>query len=111
MQAADLERGAFSDVGPWLVPSEAMEWQHGIGELRIRVAAQVPELVKRRKIPPISRALVTAWHLGKALLGWKFIDQRRNPETARAGLVAATPRRLLEARPDLHQARPDPLVR
>jgi ubiquinone biosynthesis protein len=63
-----------------------MEWQHGIGELRIRTAAQVPELVRRRKIPPVQRAVVTGWHLGKALLGWKFIDLRRNPDTARAGL-------------------------
>jgi ubiquinone biosynthesis protein len=86
MQAADLELGAFSDAGPWLVPNEAMTWQHGIGELRARTAARVPELVRRRKIPPVARAAVTGWHLGGALLGWKLIDQRRNPETARAGL-------------------------
>ena len=86
MQAADLELGAFSDNGPWLVPETAMEWQHGIGELRARTAAQVPNLVRRRKVPPVQRAVVTGFHLGGALLGWRFIDKRRNPETARAGL-------------------------
>ncbi|HVT78162.1 MAG TPA: AarF/ABC1/UbiB kinase family protein, partial [Acidimicrobiales bacterium] len=86
MQATDLERGAFSDSGPWVVPDEAMVWQHGIGELRARTAAQVPDLVRRRKVPPVTRALVTGWHLGGALLGWKLIDQRRTPDTARAGL-------------------------
>jgi ubiquinone biosynthesis protein len=82
----DLERGAFSDVGPWVVPADAMVWQHGIGELRRKTAARVPELVRRRKIPPVGRALVTGWWIGGALLGWKFIDKRRNPDTARAGL-------------------------
>ena len=86
MKAADLDRGAFSDEGPWLVPDEAMVWQRGIGELRARTAAQGPHLVRRRRVPPVSRAAVTGWHLGGALLGWRFIDKRRNPETARAGL-------------------------
>ena len=31
-----------------------MAWQHGIGELRREVAAQVPELVRRRRVPPDS---------------------------------------------------------
>ncbi|MDP1794673.1 MAG: AarF/UbiB family protein, partial [Acidimicrobiales bacterium] len=86
MQLPDLARGAFSDNGPWTVPEDAMVWQHGIGELRRKVAAQVPELVRRRKVPPIQRAVVTGWHVGGALLGWKFLDKRRDPETARAGL-------------------------
>lgn len=63
-----------------------MVWQHGIGKLRRDVAAQVPELVRRRKVPPVKRAAITGWHIGGALLGWKFIDKRRNPDTARAGL-------------------------
>ncbi|MBA2608451.1 MAG: AarF/ABC1/UbiB kinase family protein [Actinobacteria bacterium] len=83
---ADLERGAFSDEGPWVMPEDAMVWQRGIGELRLRVAAQVPELVRRRRVPPIQRAAITGWRLGGALLGWKLIDQRRTPDTARAGL-------------------------
>jgi ubiquinone biosynthesis protein len=84
--APDLERGAFSDRGPWVVPEEAMAWQHGIGALRREVAATVPELIRRRKVPPVARAAITGWHIGGALLGWKFIDKRRNPDTARAGL-------------------------
>src|SRR5688572_29769915 len=86
MPAADLERGAFSDHGPWVVPAEAMLWKRGIGELRIRVAAQVPELVRRRRVPPVGRAALTGFRLGGALLGWRYIDRRRDPETARAGL-------------------------
>lgn len=86
MQAPDVARGAFSDNGPWVVPEDAMAWQHGIGKLRRDVAAQVPELVRRRKVPPVQRAVITGWHIGGALLGWKFIDKRRDPETARAGL-------------------------
>jgi ubiquinone biosynthesis protein len=54
--------------------------------LRVKVAARVPELVRRRKVPPVRRAVITGWHIGKALLGWRYIDKRRNPDTARAGL-------------------------
>lgn len=63
-----------------------MAWQRGIGELRIRVAAQVPDLIRRRRVPPVGRAVVTGLRLGGAALGWRYIDKRRNPDTARAGL-------------------------
>ena len=87
VKSPDLERGAFSDEGPWVMPEQAMVWQRrGIGELRIRTAALVPELagcVGDAFLRSGGRSY--GWWLGGALLGWRFID-RRHPETARAGL-------------------------
>src|SRR4051812_49667467 len=108
MQAADLELGAFSDAGPWLVPNEAMVWQHGIGELRARTAARVPDLVRRRKIPPVARAAVTGWHIGGAPLRWELIDQRRNAGAARAGPSPPLRVALSQLRPTHLQPRPNP---
>src|SRR4051812_13503729 len=48
--ATDLDVGAFSDDPPWEVDPEALKWRAGIDQLRIRTRAEVPALVRRRRI-------------------------------------------------------------
>ncbi len=89
--AADLATGAFSDDAPWLVVREEMAWLAGVESLRARVAAQVPVLLRRRRLPPGRRVLTTGIQLGTALGLWRLLERRRarregRPELSRAGV-------------------------
>jgi len=87
LEPTDLALGSFSDHPPWVLSGEPMPWQTGIDSLRRATAARVPELVRRRKVPPVRRAAVTGWQLGRALAGWRFVDKRKgDASSARAGL-------------------------
>jgi ubiquinone biosynthesis protein len=88
---ADLADGAFSDHPPWLVDPEALPWRKGVGVYRARTAALVPDLLRRRRIPPVGRVVQTGILLGGALLGWMLVERRRGrragkPELSRAGV-------------------------
>jgi ubiquinone biosynthesis protein len=66
----DLRHGTFSDTPPWEVDPDAMTWRRGLDRTRAAVRAQVPALVKPKKIPPIGRMAVTVYHLGPGLAAW-----------------------------------------
>ena len=88
---ADLVEGAFSDNPPWLVDPMALPWRKGISVRRARTAAQVPDLLRRRRFPPLRRVLQTGVQLGGALVLWMAIERRRSrrtghPELSRAGV-------------------------
>ncbi|MHB1928673.1 MAG: ABC1 kinase family protein [Acidimicrobiales bacterium] len=88
---ADLAQGAFSDDAPWLVVPEELRWRVGAGALRARVAAQVPPLLRRRRLPPLRRVLRTGLELGAALVLWRLVERRAarrlgRPELSRAGV-------------------------
>lgn len=88
---ADLAVGGFSANPPWLIDPDGLEWRSGCDALRERTAAQVPQLLRRRLLPPGRRVLEVGWKLGTALGGWYLIDRRRarrsgKPEVSRAGL-------------------------
>src|SRR4051794_18707068 len=85
--AADLTIGAFSDEGPWVVDPASMPWRRGIDRLRAATAAEVPSLVRRRRIPPGARVVTTGALLGEALGGW-YLRERRSGDQgrSRAGL-------------------------
>lgn len=72
----DLTFGAFTDDGPWNLDTDTIVWRHGIDELRDRIRAQVPELTRRRLIPPgrrVGTILATfAWAIGR----WKYAKRR-----------------------------------
>lgn len=90
-QPADFEVGAFSEHPPWIVVPEELVWRHGVGELRAATAAEVPALLRRRRVPPLQRLIVVSWSLGLALAGWKVVDRMRarwtgRPEISQAGL-------------------------
>ena len=87
----DLTIGGFSSDPPWLVDPDHLEWRQGCEGLRARTAAQVPQLLRRRRLPPGKRVLRVGVTLGRAIGGWYLLDRRRarrtdHPEISRAGL-------------------------
>ena len=83
---ADLAIGAFTDEGPWTVEPEAMSWRRGIDRLRDRTRAEVPRLVRRRRLPPGRRVVTVGTHLGRALGGWYLLDRRKGQSPSRRGV-------------------------
>ena len=89
--APDLADGAFSDAGPWVLDVHHLGWRAGTGALRAGTARQVPELIRRRRIPPVRRVVRVGAVLGTALAGWYLVERRRgrrdgDPSVSRAGL-------------------------
>jgi ubiquinone biosynthesis protein len=88
---ADLAFGAFSDTPPWLIEPDQLAWRHGLAELRAATAAEVPSLLRRRRIPPGERVLRVGRLLGVSIGSWYLLERRRartegRPEISRAGL-------------------------
>lgn len=85
--AADLEWANFSESGPWVLSPESISWSRVAVVLRQQAQAEVPRLIRARKLPPIKRLIVVVTRLGWALLPW-FWNKRRNkfatPEESRA---------------------------
>ncbi len=72
----DEEVGSFSETPPWVLDPERLSWRPGLGALRERNAAQVPELVHRRRLPPAGPLLRLVARLVPALLGWYLVERR-----------------------------------
>ena len=83
---ADLAAGAFSDDAPWLVDLSRLPWRHGLDELRARTRAEVPTLIRRRRLPPGARVVRVVALVGEALAGWYATDRRAGRSRSRAGL-------------------------
>lgn len=88
---ADLTFGAFSENPPWLVDPAALTWRKGAEARRQATQAQVPNLLRRRRLPPGSRVVRVGAELIRALAGWYLLDRRAakrqdRPELSRAGL-------------------------
>jgi ubiquinone biosynthesis protein len=88
---ADLAIGAFSGSPPWLVDPERLAWRPGTTALRAATAAQVPQLLRHRRIPPGRRVLRVGRILGMAIGGWYLFERRQarrlgRPELSRHGL-------------------------
>lgn len=85
---SDLAQGAFTDAAPWSIEDPgALVWRRGLPKVRRRVEARVPDLTRRRLLPPARRIVRVTRHLGSALALWRF------REHTTAGLA----RRLREA--------------
>ena len=82
----DLDVGAFSEDGPWEVDPSAMPWRRDLVALRARVSASVPDLTRRRRVPPGGRVVTVGARLGAALGTWYLGDRKRGQEVSRTGL-------------------------
>ncbi len=82
----DAERFAFSDHGPWVVDLVELTWLGDLDRVRAQTRAEVPDLCRRRAIPPLGRFLKAAWLVGGAVLVWALRERRRGGEASRAGL-------------------------
>ena len=88
---ADLSVGAFSADPPWLISPGSLRWRDGAPARRLATQAQVPELLRPRRLPPGGRVVRVGLELGQALASWYLLDRRRarrqgRPELSRAGL-------------------------
>jgi len=87
--AIDLEWGNFSESGPWNLDRDSISWSRVAIVLRDQAQAEVPRLIRARKLPPLKRLVVVTVRLGWALLPW-FWRKKRNrfatPEESRAFL-------------------------
>ena len=84
---ADRAFGAFSNAPPWLIEPEKLEWLLSIDVVREATKKEIPELLKKRLLPPGLRVATTFYHLGKALVAWKLFDQGRSSHHSRSGLA------------------------
>ncbi len=87
----DLTDGAFTDDAPWVLDVGHLDWRAGSAALRAGTARQVPDLIRRRRLPPGGRVVRVGCSLGFALVGWYTIERRRgrregDPSVSRAGL-------------------------
>jgi ubiquinone biosynthesis protein len=80
-QPRDLAVGAFSDTPPWLVDPDAMSWRSAVHYLRQASQAEVPRLIRRRRLPPGGRVLTVGARLGWALGTWYLIERRQGART------------------------------
>jgi ubiquinone biosynthesis protein len=95
---ADLSMGAFSDDAPWDLSGVELPWRKEVALLRERSAAEVPELLRRRRLPPGQRVLDTSLRLGWAITSWRAVEKRRADRTGERGVSrAGLSRRLRKA--------------
>src|SRR5437868_6679959 len=59
----DVEFFAFSEHGPWTPDPAQITWLPGLTALRAQTQAELPQLLRRRIIPPLGRFLETAYRL------------------------------------------------
>jgi len=84
--APDAHVGAFSDHGPWTVDPDRCTWRAGVDALRVATAAEVPDLVRRRAVPPLWRFTEAAVLLGAAAGGWALRERRHPGAASRSGI-------------------------
>ena len=68
--ATDTTWGAFTDAGPWVLDDGPQPWQRDLRRVRAEVTASVPELTRRRVLPPGRRMGTTVVHLGGGVAHW-----------------------------------------
>ncbi len=80
----DLEFGAFSDRGPWVLDLDHIPWQWDIDRIRRGTRREVPRLLAPGRVPPLGRLARTVIEIGSALAGWLVFEWRR--PSSRAGI-------------------------
>ncbi len=86
MATPDTEQFAFSDQAPWIIEREKISWAHDLAAVRAQTLAELPQLLERRTIPPVTRFAETALRLGGALASWYVRDRRKGGSISRHGL-------------------------
>ena len=80
----DLEFGAFSDHGPWVLDLAALPWQWDIDRIRRGTRREVPRLLAPGRLPPLGRLSRTLVEIGGAVAGWLLFEWRR--PSSRSGI-------------------------
>jgi ubiquinone biosynthesis protein len=82
----DLRFAAFSDEGPWQVRLEDARWRDRVDTIRSTVKRQVPNLIKRTKVPAGGRSIEVAARLGGGIGAWYLTGRRRGGADSTADL-------------------------
>lgn len=82
----DLDRGSFTEDGPWDVVPDRMAWRRGTAVLRAATQREVPHLIRPRRIPPLARTAVVVARLGTSVTAWALGARRRGGSESRADL-------------------------
>ena len=72
----DTTFGAFTDVGPWNLNPEEITWLSNLDQLRDEIRGAVPELTRKRVLPPGRRVLSIVTQFGWAIGRWKAAKVR-----------------------------------
>jgi ubiquinone biosynthesis protein len=72
----DTSFGAFTDVGPWNIDLDTITWSANLDQLRDETRAKVPELTRKRLLPPGRRVVSILGRFGWAIGRWKFAKAR-----------------------------------
>lgn len=78
----DLEFGAFSDRGPWVLDPDRIPWRWEIERLRRGTRREVARLLTPGRLPPLGRLTRALAALAGALGGWLVFEYRR-PQSRR----------------------------
>ena len=81
--APDLDLGAFSDAGPWVVEPERLVWRRGLDRIRTRTRRSVGPLLAHRRLPPVGRFGRVLAGVGAALGPW-YVRERGTPDSRAA---------------------------
>jgi ubiquinone biosynthesis protein len=84
---SDLEWGAFSDHGPWVLDPDHLGWREGLTVVRSELAASIPVITRRRAVPPARRLGTTVLHLGPAVGRWYLGARRTGGSRSRRDLA------------------------
>ena len=71
---------------PWLVDPDDLPWRLGLDLVRDETHAEVPRLLRRRRLPPMRRIVKVTVTIGWALAGWYVFERRRGQSASRSGL-------------------------
>jgi ubiquinone biosynthesis protein len=83
---ADLEIGAFTSDGPWVIDLDDLPWRSAVRALRRSTAGEVPSLLARSKLPPARRIVRVTRLLGPPIAIWYLRDRKRGRDESRAAL-------------------------
>ena len=86
MTSSDIEFGAFTDVGPWVVHPDELTWKRGLAATRRALQASLPSLTRARRLPPAARMGTTVRHLGGALALWYLKEKRQGGTESLTGI-------------------------
>ncbi|CAN5648977.1 AarF/UbiB family protein [soil metagenome] len=84
---ADVAWAAFSSDPPWVLPDAQLGWQRPVAAERLAVAADLPELTRRRVLPPGLRIVRTLRHLGLGVGQWYVGARRQGGVASRTDLA------------------------
>ena len=90
----DLEFGAFSEHGPWVLDVDDLPWRWEIDRLRGGTRQEVPRLLAPGRLPPFGRLARTVAVLGSALAGWFAFEYGRPQSRADSVRRDVAPARL-----------------